>query len=577
MAALVTVVGCRDEGPAKPSAIEIISGAGQIGAAGERLASSPTFVVRDSRGRAMAAVPVEVRVTGGGGTLSNAPTVTSSGPSTSVGEWILGQQAGTNELTITVPGVSPARIRVAGNAGAPAKLLAINGVAITGRVGEQAPPISVRLTDAFDNSVPLAQVRLLLTGGGLAPEFIFTDSQGMATIAGWTLTTVPGKNVLTLTAGSATLAVTATVAPGAPDRIEVVSGSGQLGRAGTPLEAPIVVRVVDKYGNLAPSEPVQFSVTTGGGTLASTAALLADDGLVSAPIWTLGRTALPQTLHIASGGISTDVVVGVKTDFNIDVRFYGQEMTAEQKSAFTDAAARLAAIITGDIPDTPAMDLNLADYCGLPGVPAFSEPLDDVVIFASIGAIDGAGKVLARAGPCLFRGANYGGFAAFGVMEFDEADVGNMATNGTLQSVITHEMLHVLGIGTAWTMKGLLTGARTSASTYIGAQGRQGCVDGGGDAVCTTGVPVENNGVIGTADSHWRETTFQTELMTGYSSTSGMPLSKITVGALADLGYVVNPFAADPYRLPAPAIFSRTEIPAVEWERRLPKQPGVIP
>ncbi|CAM9587675.1 unnamed protein product [Choristocarpus tenellus] len=38
------------------------------------------------------------------------------------------------------------------------------------------------------------------------------------------------------------------------------------------------------------------------------------------------------------------------------------------------------------------------------------------------------------------------------------------------------------------------------------------------------------------------QNTFGNELMTGYLSTSTQsPLSKITVGALADLGYIVKP------------------------------------
>ena len=42
---------------------------------------------------------------------------------------------------------------------------------------------------------------------------------------------------------------------------------------------------------------------------------------------------------------------------------------------------------------------------------------------------------------------------------------------------------------------------------------------------------------------------FGNELMTGYLSPT-MPLSRITVGALQDLGYSVNYAKADPYKLP---------------------------
>ena len=573
----VAGLGCRDDGPAKPTSIEIVSGAGQLGGAGQQLAVAPSFAVLDGRGHVMAGVPVDIRVTAGGGSLGNAPSLTSTNASTPVGDWILGTQLGINELTIIVPGVEPAKIRVTAGAGAPAKLVALSDVAVTGRVGDEVAPLSARLTDAYDNPIALSMVRVALSGGGLAPEAVFSDANGGVTISGWTLTTVVGRNVLTISAGQARLSFTADVRAGSPDRVEVVSGAGQSGRAGGPLETPIVLRAVDRYGNTTTTDPMRFTVTAGNGSLAASAATPAADGLTTLPAWTLGKTALPQTVHVVSGSIGTDVTVSVRTDFNIDVRFYGPVMTDEQKALFTNAAARLSAIITGDVQDMPAANIDMLEFCGISGIPVYTEPLDDVVIFASIAPVDGPGRVLARAGPCAFRNSANGGFSAFGIMEFDVDDIAAMSTAGTLQDVITHEMLHVLGIGTAWISKGLLTGARTSASTYLGAQGKQGCLDTGGAAMCGAGVPVENNGVIGTTDSHWRERTFQNELMTGFSSPNGMPLSLITVGGLADLGYTVNPLAADAYRLPLSAVLSTMEETAVEWERGLPKKAGTLP
>jgi hypothetical protein len=577
IAALGSIVACGDNGPPKPSSVEIVAGASQNGIAGQSPTVTPSFVVQDRRGRTMGGVPVEIRVTAGDGLLTNVPSVTRADGSTPVGEWKLGPRVGANELTISVPGVAPVVVRATAGPGAPAKLIATGSLSITGRAGDAAPPLTVRLTDSFDNPIPSSMVRLALSGGGLAPDAVYTDLQGSVTINGWTLTTVAGQNVLTLSAGSATLSFIADVRPGDPDKIETVSGAGQSGRAGAPVESPIVLRVSDRYGNATEGVPMQFAVTSGNGTLASSTATPSAEGLVTVPAWTLGRTALPQTVRASVGTVGADVTVTVLTDYNIGVRFYGPELTDAQKALFTNAAARLSAIITGDVPDIPAVPVNLYDYCGIPGLPVYSDPLDDVVIYAAITDIDGPGKVLARAGPCAFRSDTYGGFAAFGVMEFDAADLASMMERGTLQEVISHEMLHVLGIGTAWQTNGLLRGARTSTSTYTGLQGRQGCLGSGGDSFCATGVPVENNGVVGTADSHWRESTFQTELMTGYSSAGGMPLSMITVGALADLGYMVNPLAADPYRLPASATFTRMEGDVVEWEKGMPKAPRRLP
>ena len=134
-------------------------------------------------------------------------------------------------------------------------------------------------------------------------------------------------------------------------------------------------------------------------------------------------------------------------------------------------------------------------------------------------------------------------------MQFDTADLAAMQSAGTLTDVITHEMGHVLGIGTIWTNKGLLAGSGTSNPTFTGTNAKKqfGILKGTGPAA----VPVENTGGPGTANSHWRESVFGNELMTGFVGSVGNPLSRMTVASLKDLGYVVDFSKADPYTLPS--------------------------
>jgi hypothetical protein len=133
-------------------------------------------------------------------------------------------------------------------------------------------------------------------------------------------------------------------------------------------------------------------------------------------------------------------------------------------------------------------------------------------------------------------------------MAFDTADLKKMEQDGTLNDVITHEMGHVLGIGTIWTNKNLLKGAGTSNPTFTGAAASKefGKLKG----TSSTAVPVENIGGPGTRDSHWRESVFRNELMTGFVGAANNPLSRMTVASLQDLGYVVDFNAAEPYSLP---------------------------
>lgn len=220
--------------------------------------------------------------------------------------------------------------------------------------------------------------------------------------------------------------------------------------------------------------------------------------------------------------------------FTIEIRFLGG-LTQAQKNAFKAAADRWSKIIVGDLP--PVM--------------VDGEVVDDILILAQGSAIDGPGNILGQAGPTRLRPASAGSAAflpAKGKMQFDTADLKKMEQAGTLKDVITHEMGHVLGIGTIWTNKGLLSGASTSNPSFRGTRAMKefGILKGTGPAP----VPVENTGGPGTRNSHWRETVFRNELMTGFVGDAGNPLSRMTAASLQDMGYVVNLQAAEPYVLP---------------------------
>ena len=59
----------------------------------------------------------------------------------------------------------------------------------------------------------------------------------------------------------------------------------------------------------------------------------------------------------------------------------------------------------------------------------------------------------------------------------------------------------------------------------------------------------------GSVDGHWRETEFDTELMTpAIDSGVANPLSAMSIRSLEDLGYAVDPSHADAYSLPGSSI-----------------------
>jgi hypothetical protein len=144
-------------------------------------------------------------------------------------------------------------------------------------------------------------------------------------------------------------------------------------------------------------------------------------------------------------------------------------------------------------------------------------------------------------------------------MQFDTADLASMEQRGILNDVITHEMGHVLGcVGFIWEQKGLVTGQGTEAWAFTGlsAMAEYGkLLDPCSPAVDAVGapkpVPIENQHGPGTRGSHWRETVFGSELMTGFVSQSGSNLlSRVTAGMFRDLGYVVDDDHTDEFTLP---------------------------
>lgn len=447
----------------------------------------------------------------------------------------------------------------------PAAVSQDQAVTLDGTVGAvlaTAPTFTVK--DQNGNAVGGVSISVAVTAGGGTLTDAPTKSQSGATSVGtWKLGNIAGVNSVTITvAGLTPLTISVNGKAGPPATIAFVSGANQSALAGTPVPVNPVAQVRDIFGNGVPGQPVTFAVQEGDGIVAGNPVATDASGSATSPQWILGRTAIPQALRaFVSPSIGASVTATVASDYDVDLRFFGPVMPPATLALFTAAAAKIKAVVVGDVPNiNVSAPVDLANACGVPGLPTtFNEPLDDVIIYASVGPIDGANQVLGFAFPCFVRGSSgsTGRQTAIGIMKFDSDDIENMIARGNLQDVIEHEMLHIVGIGTLWNVYGLLAGAGTSSTRYTGVMGVNGCITLGGSPVCPNIVPVEANGGAGTADSHWRESTFFNELMTGFINTrtsvpSGPlnPLSLLSVQSLIDLGYSVNSKAADDYVIP---------------------------
>jgi hypothetical protein len=104
---------------------------------------------------------------------------------------------------------------------------------------------------------------------------------------------------------------------------------------------------------------------------------------------------------------------------------------------FTNARERWQTIITGDLVDEASTSLSVSSGCRLPAV------IDDVYICAAYNRIDGRGRILGSAGPTYIRTADL--LTITGEMQFDRSDIGDLQAGGNFNTVILHEMGHILG------------------------------------------------------------------------------------------------------------------------------------
>jgi len=520
--------------------------------------SVPVVRVLDARNKPMKGVLVRWRANNGGRVANDTARTLANGEASS-GGWTLGTAAGVQTLVATAEGIAtPFTFTATAAPGPLAALVRVSPEEQSAPVNTAvvAPP-SVRAEDQYAN--PLSGVEVVFSvlegSGTLAGATQRTNAQGIATVASWRLGTGAGPQLARATAGSVpVIPFSVTALPGPPAGLVAAVGNGQQGLSGMPVDVIPGARVVDEFGNPVGNVPVTFTPGPNSGTV--TVATTTTDpatGTAFVGSWILGsaeRQTLVATSSVVPGRAATFTATAVQTQYNLEVRFIGDGASPQVRDAFAAATAKWRRIIVGDVHTIP-VDIP-AGGCGLSWLPAIKETINDAVIYARIVSIDGPGRILGQAAPCFVGSASR--LTLMGIMEFDLDDMPTLISRGLLTDVVLHEMGHVLGVGTLWNerTRPLLAGAGTPDPHFTGPTARAQFAALNTVTYSGVPVPVENTGGPGTRDAHWREAIFGRELMQGFAKAGGMPLSRITVGSLQDMGYVVNLAGADAYSLTAP-------------------------
>lgn len=226
---------------------------------------------------------------------------------------------------------------------------------------------------------------------------------------------------------------------------------------------------------------------------------------------------------------SYEVQPGPVESYEIDARLVSAP-DAGLAAAIDEATRRWEAVIARGVPD---------EAVAAPGclfAPGIDEVVDDIVITVSETELPSG--YFGDAAPCV-DGSD--GLPRFANVRISPEAVQDWASSGRLDDLVTHEFGHAIGFGGQrwWAF---LDGLGSEELTWTGPRGvaEWSALGGAGP------IPMEplNPG-------HWEERRFGSELMTCFvAGTSPLPISAMTLAALADAGHHVDLAAADPFVLP---------------------------
>jgi hypothetical protein len=144
-------------------------------------------------------------------------------------------------------------------------------------------------------------------------------------------------------------------APAVPTEVEILTGDGQSGMAGSALAEAPALRVLDQHDRPLPGVSVAFAVAEGVGAVATASATTDERGIAAAGAWTLGPVTGRQTLTASVRGLP-------------DVTFSATVLPGAPAALTPQVGDVQVAVVGTTLPVAPAIRVTDAHGNAVPGV-----------------------------------------------------------------------------------------------------------------------------------------------------------------------------------------------------------------
>ncbi|HXL07743.1 MAG TPA: Ig-like domain-containing protein, partial [Gemmatimonadales bacterium] len=348
----VTFTATGTAGPA--ASLAKFSGDNQVGQVGTTLATPHTVLVTDAHGNPVNNVTITWAAASGGGSVNPTSSVTDAAGHASTTR-TLGPTPGQQTTTASATGLTPVTFIVQAQVGGATQMAISGGQQQTDTVGHTLPvPLSVRVADALNNSVPGVTISwsVLDGGGSVNPLTSTTNTSGIAS-TNWTLGTAMTPTDSTQTAqatgvGSA-LSFTAFTVPGAvsPTQTSVVAAPATITASSGAGASTITVTARDQYGNVIKGKTVTLAVTGNNNALTQP----------SGPTGTNG---------VATGALSSTLAQSKTVSATVGTVAIAQQATVTVTPAAADTLAWLVqpSNVAAGAHITPALQVEVRDQFG---------------------------------------------------------------------------------------------------------------------------------------------------------------------------------------------------------------------